>query len=273
MSATNQETAPTRPIRINVREWTVVLIVACLAIEVGLVLADAIINYWMLSDLGMIRRLFNITREDALASWFGVTLTSTLALTVWLTYAVVRNQTPSRKRRAGWLILAVLFTYMAVDDGAEIHERVGSAYKQIYQPEQLDKVDSEGEKVRSLTYYPSYPWHVLFGPFFAALAVFMILFLWRELDDRLALGMIGAALLLFAAAVGLDFIEGLVSDHPLNLHTIARDGLDLSRYELRHFSKSLEEFFEMFGVTLLWVAFLRNLARTSPRLGFRFENF
>ena len=44
----------------------------------------------------------------------------------------------------------------------------------------------------------------------------------------------------------------------------------MSRYPVRHFSKALEEFFEMFGVTLLWVAFIRNLARTTPRLSFRF---
>jgi hypothetical protein len=269
----NDVTSAEASIGINVRKLTLILIVSCLVIEIGLVLADLIINYGRLTSLGMIRRLFNITREDALASWFGVTLTSLVALTVWLTYAVVRNRTTSRRRRAGWLILALLFTYMAVDDGTEIHERLGSAYKAIYQPEQLDKVDSEGEKVRGLKNYPSYPWHLLFVPFFAVGALFMLVFLWREMEDRLALAMIGAAILLFAAAVGLDFIEGLVAEHPLNLHSIVREALGMSRYQVRHFSKAIEEFSEMFGVTLLWVAFIRNLARTSPQLRFRFTEF
>ena len=162
---TNDEHDDERSIRVDVRRLTALLIGTCLAIEIGLVLADAIINYGRLIDLGMIRRLVNITREDALASWFGVMLTWMVALTVWLTYVVVRGQTTARKRRAGWLILALLFTYMALDDGTEIHERMGSAYKEIFQPEQLEKVDSEGEQVRGLSYYPSYPWHLLFVPF------------------------------------------------------------------------------------------------------------
>ena len=73
----------------------------------------------------------------------------------------------------GWLILAVFFSYMAMDDGAEFHERVGSAYKKIYQPEQSLKVDAEGENVKGLTYYPSYPWQVIFVPIFGVIAIFM----------------------------------------------------------------------------------------------------
>jgi hypothetical protein len=261
-----------RTIRVDVRRVTLTLILTCLALEVGLVLADAIINYGKLTELSMIRRLFNITREDSLASWFGVTQTWMVALTAWLTYLTVRTATSARRRRAGWLIVALFFTYMAVDDGAEIHERLGSAYKAIYQPEQSERIDAEGVKLRGLTYYPSYPWHLLFLPLFAAAAIFMVLFLRREMDDRRARAMVWAAILLFVAAVALDFVEGLAAEHPLNLHSMAREGLHLSRYEVRHFSKAFEEFFEMFGMTLLWAAFLRNLAGQSARLGVRFVN-
>ena len=42
----------------------------CLVVELLLVGLDAFINYGRFIDIGPIRRLFNITREDGLATWF-----------------------------------------------------------------------------------------------------------------------------------------------------------------------------------------------------------
>ena len=59
-------------IPVNVRGLTCILILACLIIEVGLFLGDLLINYGKLTELSMIHGLFNITREDGLASLFNV---------------------------------------------------------------------------------------------------------------------------------------------------------------------------------------------------------
>ncbi|NNC76904.1 MAG: hypothetical protein HKN77_03010, partial [Woeseiaceae bacterium] len=39
---------------------------------------------------------------------------------------------------------------------------------------------------------------------------------------------------------------------------------DVSRNWLLHYSKSLEEFFEMLAMSLLWLVFLRHLVRAAP---------
>lgn len=256
-----------RPLRFDLVRFSRNLLLACVVTEIGWVLADAFINYRRLTDLGMIRRLFNIAREDSLASWFGVTQTVMVALTVWVIYIVIRGlAATTRRRRIAWLLLALFFSYMAMDDGAEIHERVGSAFKKVVDQNQGERVDSRGEEVKGLSFYPSYPWHLFFVPLFAVAALLLLLFLWREVRDPVSRGMIALALALFALAIGLDFIEGLTSEHPLNLHTRIQDALELRRYTVRHFAKSLEEFFEMFGTTLLWAAFLRHLVQVRPTL-------
>ena len=89
----------------------------------------------------------------------------------------------------------------------------------------------------------------------------------------------GMAHLLFGLAVGLDFLEGLDRKHPWNLYAGLMNSSDvevLSRrldrpthYTVRHFSKSLEEFLEMFANTLLWSVFLTRLFEIGADLRIR----
>ena len=55
---------------------------------------------------------------------------------------------------------------MAVDDGAQLHERLGSTFKAM-----REDVGS------SLDFFPSYPWQILFLPIFGTLGLFMLWFL------------------------------------------------------------------------------------------------
>ena len=75
--------------------------------------------------------MFNTAREDGLASWFAVTQTLLIALTLWLIYSVAKAGRKPRAIVVGWLVLALFFTYMAIDDGAQIHERLGSTFKAL----------------------------------------------------------------------------------------------------------------------------------------------
>ena len=99
--------------------WAVFL--SCLIIELTLVYLDLTVNWLRWTELGSIRRLFNTTREDALASWFAVTQTVFVALATWVVYAISRKQALALPRRIGWLIVALIFTYITVDDGAAVH--------------------------------------------------------------------------------------------------------------------------------------------------------
>jgi hypothetical protein len=256
------------------------LIASCIGAELTFVLLDYHVNYGGLVDIGTIRRLTNITREDSLASWFGTTQTLLIGLTLWLIFLVIRRQTTDRWRQAGWLVLACFFSFMAVDDGALLHERAGTVLSRLHSSETPD-ADPIGPGGRLVEAFPSYEWHIVVLPVFIVLGLFTLVFLWRELDRPGARLVVAAALACLAVAVGLDFIEGLDPEHPWNLYTWIRDAFEFGDYTeyrfghdayetVRHFSKSIEEFLEMLGNTLLWYLFLRTLTVQAADSRIRF---
>ena len=254
---------------ITVRAGRVIrnVVIFCFSAELLFVLLDATINHGHWTDYGMLRRLCNITREDSLPSWFGTTQTLLVALTLWAIYMVARRDGTRKAVTRGWLLLACFFTYMAADDGAEIHERMGSAFKKAYSPE----------------FFPSYSWQILFLPFFGAMGIFMLYFLWRELKPRAARTVLIVALALLSVGVMLDFVEGLDEDHRWNAYTWLAEHVEMSEFtyaqfdqrpydSLRHFSKSAEEFLEMLATTLLWALFLSHFFLVSRQFNLTFTD-
>lgn len=251
---------------IDARRMISVLFVVLVACEVFFVLGDAIINVERLTDLGPIRRFFNITREDGVASWFAVTQTWMLGLTAAFLYVLVRVEGGDRWRRVGWAIIAIFLLYMAMDDGSKFHERVGSAVKEII------KGDDASDDSRQIGFFPSYTWQLVFLPVFASFGLFILWFLNKELRVARDKMMVVAAVGLLVLAVVADFFEGLEMDHPINLHGWIKDTWDLSTYQVRHYSKSVEEFMEMLSMTFLWIVFLRHMVRIAPGIQLRFNN-
>lgn len=249
-------------LRLDYRKLATRLLAACIALELVLVVLDYHLSFGASFDVGAVKRLFNIAREDGLASWFQATQTLMAALTLWLVYVLVSLTPSSRWIARGWLVIAAFFTYMAVDDGAQIHERVASTVDAL----------SAGEASR----FPSYTWQLLFMPVFAALGLFMFVFLLRQLRSGIARALLVLAMASMAFAVGLDFIEGLSKGDPLNLYAhVARSSdelrawsfgrFDTSAYEtLRHFSRALEELLEMVAISTLWCLFVAHLADVAP---------
>jgi len=258
-----------------------IILAVCILLEILFVWLDYAINHSYWTELGPIRRLFNITREDGIASWFGVTQTFLAALTLWAIYIVESCRNSKRGIRYGWLILALFFTYMAVDDGAEIHERVGSAFKAIQEQATVDKTDTT-LYARLYNNFPSYPWQLIYAPIFGSLGLFMLIFLFRHLETARQRAALILAVGLMSLAVGLDFIEGLEPDHPWNMYTSLTEKYEMDYYTvtqfrelaydtLRHFSKSIEEFMEMLSMTILWVTFLGHLGTRAPRFEVKIE--
>ena len=264
---------------IDVRRLIRTVLIVCVLAELFFVWADYTINasYW--TDSSPIRRLFNITREDSMSSWFGITVTWMVAITMWLIFMMSGRQGASKATRWGWGILAGAFTYMTVDDGSKIHERMGSAFGDAQEARLAESVPLEWNE--GITHiFPSYNWQILFVPLFAVLGVFMLIFLFRKL--RTVKARIGLLVVLgmLTGAVGLDFIEGLDEDHEWNAYTHIVNAWDIKEYSVttfrrppydavRHFSKSVEEFTEMLAMTILWVILLRHLAEVSAGGGFR----
>lgn len=237
----------------------------CVTAEIVFVLLDYHVNYGRLVDVGAIRRMTNIAREDSLASWFGTTQTLFVALTAWVLFVLARAGHVAAWRQVGWTVVAAMFTYMAVDDGAQLHERFGTL-AQVWS-------DTSGPSV--LGAFPSFTWQILFVPVFGLFGLALAFFLWRELRSRAAFALVSLALGCLVLAVALDFVEGLEVDHPLNIYTWIVTQVDLEDFAatrfrqnaydaVEHFSRSLEEFLEMLANTLLWVTFLRHTPAVAP---------
>lgn len=224
-----------------------------IVVEVLFVLADVFINYMQLIPIGSVRRLFNIAREDSLQAWVASVQTLFVGLVLFMIYL--------RNRRKPWACFAAFFTYLAVDDGAKFHERIGTAVKQMGRaPAEIPEVAA------GLELDASYTWQYIFGPFLVAMGIFLLIFLWRELETRKLRFLIFAALASYGVAVGLDFVEGL----PAGYEWTAQQ-LGLSASFVNHFGRVIEEFLELFGTTLFLVAFLYHFIRISPKTTVIFE--
>ena len=269
-AATAQSSTSGARIDIDGQRLPLRIFIACLIAEILFVLLDAVVNYAEFSKYGQIQRLFNITREDGLATWFMVTQTFVAGLVLWLVFLVQRSRGASRGRIAGWGFLAGFFTYMAADDGAKIHERLGSVFKVAHEPRASAGQDGLLGQAQAL--FPSYDWHLAALPLLVAAGLFMLFFLWREFHERGERLLLVTATGCMALAVGLDFIEGLDDGHAWNVQVWIREAYDLTKYTVRHFAKSLEEFLEMLAISLLLMLFVRHLiALTGQRLTLDFS--
>ncbi len=244
---------------------------ACVLIELGLVLADYNVTLRGLDAPSQLRSMFNIAREDSLPNWFSATQTLMAAITLWMIWFVVRARAGSSALRRGWLIVALFFSYMAVDDGTRLHERIGSVFESL-----LEHAAADG----LLRMFPSYGWQVFFLPLFGAAGLFTVWFLVRRSPRARTRAVVLLALGMLGLAVGLDFLEGLDREHPWNPYTYLVEHTDLesdcralfhkSAYFItRHFSKVLEEILEMLANTLLWSVFLGHLFELGAELRVR----
>jgi len=253
----------------------------CILLELLFVWLDYTFNYSYWTELGPIRRLFNITREDGMASWFGVTQTFLAALTLWAIHLTESKQGCGKWTKRGWLVLAIFFTYMAVDDGSDLHERMGSAFKEIQERE----INAEGAQsllARAQATFPSYSWQIIYAPVFLSLGAFIFIFLWLKLETKQQRIALIFAFCLLGMALVLDFFEGLEPDHRWNIYTALTNKYQMNVFTIthfremayescRHFSKSIEEFMEMLAMTTLWMIFLGHLGLRTPQINLKFD--
>lgn len=249
-------------VSIDSQRWPLRIFLLCLVVELVLVALDAFINYGRLIDVSPIRRLFNITREDGLATWFMVIQTFTAGLILWLIAVVRKQRGVSRGSVISWGILSGFFVYMSADDAAEIHERLGSTFKALMRID--ESAAAEGFLSQAQSLFPSYDWQLVVLPFFACAGLFMLFFLMREFKDGSSRIILSLAIAIMAVAVVLDFFEGLEQSHAWNLQSWVRSRWSLSQYTVSHFSKSLEEFLEMISISLLLALFVKYLIENLP---------
>lgn len=199
-----------------------------------------------------IQTIFNMSREDALAAWFASVQTLMTGFVLLAIFGIIRA------RR--WLVLALFFVYLAVDDGAGIHEKLGSSFDLLAQNPESAPI------FRAIQLWnPSFSWHLFFTPIFVGMGFFILLFLWRELAQK-NLGLILLmALGCYSLAVGFDFVEGIAS-----LHRTLGDVFFLEPKNFAHLLRATEELLELLGTTFFLTLFLKYLTQIVKRIEIEF---
>lgn len=222
----------------------------CLGIELVFIMLDLLFNFTTWVPVIELQKIFDMTRERAVGTWLSTTLSFLAGLTLLTIFFSLRAVNGPKREAFGWLILSLFFIYMSVDDCAYIHERSGDFVKRMVSSEALP-FGLSGIVGR----FPSYYWHLIMGPFFAAMGLFMLFFLWERFKaDRLRKYLV-LSLSGFGAAVFLDFAEG-VSRVVKKLEITT----GMSECSVVHLLRLTEESLEIFSIIILLYAFLRYLS-------------
>lgn len=245
-------------ININRAEFVKKIFLTLILSAVGILLVDIFLNYFQWIPYRPMRRMLNIAREDSIGTWFMTTLMLFIAMTLFSIFKVKKSE--NEKLYWGWLVLAVFFFYLGIDDAIKFHERVGSSFKLFLGG--MDSVKGE-ENLRS--FFPSYTWQVVFMPFFGGMGVFILWFLRARLGAYNLFKFIIAALTCYSLAVGLDFVEGF--DNP-PYHGIA-DFFGARFQTIKHMSKAIEEFLEILGTIFFFRAYLGYLVELREKWIFK----
>jgi len=232
-----------------------------LGFELFIVFLDVFINHYEWCSVGSIRRMINITREDSLSNWFSSIQAVAVGSVIWLTAIGVRKQMAGdnyKRKFYCWAGIGTFFIYLGIDDAIKFHERMGTAYHVLLFDDDSSSAN-EGMLGYLYDFFPSYTWQMVFGPFFMAIGIFIIWFLWKSLEPRRLWNWFLVGIGMYAVAIGLDFVEGLDSEPYEGIAAF----FSTEEYRIEHLSKTLEEFLEMLGTTIFLIVFLKNIFNQS----------
>jgi len=220
--------------------------IACLLVELLIVGLDLTINYGLLIKSSSIRNIFNVATEQSLGAWFSVLLTAFAGAVLLLLFILQTHQFKAWNAK-GWAILSAFFFYLSADDAAKIHERVGGKIAKI--------IESDKTSSSSLSQwhdlFPSYDWQWVFGPVFAMMGAYILIFIYKQLPTKNLKTALFLAFFCWGIAVGIDFIEGQEF-----LFEFLANWWDVKLYTVSHPFLVLEEFLEMLGATFFLVVFI-----------------
>jgi hypothetical protein len=243
------------------REWdfdfsriTRVVLISCLVAEGLIFLLDVcqhVAEIWYFEN---IKDLSNVIMENSFGTWFSVVLNAGAGMVALCVALCCRKTGKPRLKTLAWLLIALFFLYVSLDDHLVLHERLSGGIGRILFKFQLT------DKFQFLTY----EWIYIFVPFFGLFGVFMLIFLFRELNGFLERMLLLFGLGLWTLAVGLDALEGAGLPYE-SMEVVA----GLARTKIRHSFMLVEEMFELLGSTVFLFLFLRrlrNLLKERPTI-------
>lgn len=251
---------PNLNLQLRHKPWVQRLFWILLTLAMVFYVLDLLVVFLPQFQKNPIQTIFNMSREDALAAWFASVQTLMTGFVLLVIYCVIRADHEPKKRARRWLVLALFFVYLAVDDGAGIHEKLGSSFDLLAQNPESAPI------FRTIQLWnPSFSWHLFFTPIFVGMGFFMLLFLWRELAQKNLRLILLAALGCYSLAVGFDFIEGIAS-----LHRTLGDVFLLEPKSFAHVLRATEELLELLGTTFFLTLFLKHLTQIVQRIEIEF---
>lgn len=211
----------------------------------GLVACDSVLTFHDVTGYYVFNRVFDMTREESIPNWYASILLFCIALTCAVTYTIQRRRV-DRRDALPWVFFAGFFTFLSMDDGAKIHERLGSFFREL--AEEGDGVFTVFQTV--LEAASTYSWQIFVLPVFLFFAFFILLWGFNNISVRETHRWILLGGFFIAIALGLDYFEGLVDNGVIDL-----EGRPLSVNTIEHYQRVLEEFSEMTG----FICILRGL--------------
>lgn len=181
--------------------------------------------------------MFNLDKEGNVPAWYSLMKLFAIALCLYF----YGRLTLPKDKLAGWLILAgaVLFAYLSLDEGAELHERFGN---------RLTLLATGGVGREATPFQITGLWMVFFAPPLLLALIGGIAFLRKRLSisfDIFVKALAGMLIFVLAAGPG-DILVNYVTGDAHIIQTAA------------------EEFGEMVGVTLVLWAAMTLLAQQDP---------
>ncbi|MBF0152167.1 MAG: hypothetical protein HQL64_00265 [Magnetococcales bacterium] len=202
--------------------------------------------------------LFDITLEANLPTWFSSAQFVVTGLVAWLIRKQSQSMGNSRVAMV-WLWIALFFLYDGIDDAAQIHERMGTAFGHLAR-----EYAQNSTLANKVLHYPSYYWQLCLGPFFVGFGLYMAYFLNRELSFRLKIVFL-SAMVCYTCKIGLDVIEGASRLEFFSVPT------GLTFKEAQHLFRATEELTKMLGTTLILGTFLEHLRLLVEQAAHSFE--
>lgn len=216
----------------------------------GLVVCDSVLTFHDVTGYYVFNRIFDMTREETIPNWYASILLFCIALTCVLTYAIQRLRV-ERHEAVPWLFFGGFFAFLSMDDGAKIHERLGTFFREL--AEDGDGIFTTFQPL--LEAASTYSWQVFVLPGFLFCGFFMLLWGFANIPVRQTQGWVLLGGVAIAVALGLDYFEGLVDNDVIDLSDRA-----FSEYTIEHYQRVVEEFLEMTGFVCilhgLWIHLL-----------------
>ncbi len=235
-----------RTLRISTQTFIQHVFILFLTVELIVVLLDLLVYWGEIIPNQDIRRIFNITREDSPVTWVSTILFLSNAAVMYLIAIDASNWW----RKIDWFIFSAFFTYLSLDDCAEIHEKLGTALGNYI--EHYHIIHDSSPIIKLVHAYPSYYWQIIFVPVLAIMGMALLAIFWRDLTQKPYRLLLLAAFMVLGFSQILDYLEGL--DHG---YWILKEAFGWEERTILHLSKVVEEFLEMFGLTLLLLVGLK----------------